>query len=75
MIEISQNAIYCHAKKEKTYQKNGHKLKLSHKFKKIQNFPKYPEICSKKVAKSTIKMSKKYSSMAIYGTHSLKYIL
>ena len=24
MTEITQNRIYCHAKKDKTYQKNGH---------------------------------------------------
>ena len=77
MIEITQNTIYYHAKKDKNYQKLViYKAQIISKIKKkIQHFSKFPKICSKKMAKSTIKMSKKYSNMTIYGNHSFKYIL
>ena len=68
MIEITQNAIYYQAKKDKTYQKWSYiRLKLSQKIKRIKNFSKYPKISVKKMAESTIEMNKNYSNMAICG--------
>ena len=43
MIEITQNTIYCHAKKDKTYQKLViYKTQIISKIEKNTKFPQIP---------------------------------